>query len=275
MSLRTTLACCLFLATAPALASFTMTVDSDLNEWLPGAPSGSSADDWTPVDGHGIKYFVEDQTGERAYLGPGWGGQDYDAEAVYAQRSATHLNFAIVTGRAPDADGFVAGDIAIDFGLDGTFEYGVVMLTDATGIGMAGELYRVTEWNYGLWSAPGVEGDPTSTPFGLSHPTAIEAGTKLADVDLSYDAMRYNGVSGLGIGEFGDAGKHYVIETSIALDLLDPSMINQNFLVHWTMACANDVVAVDPPPGGEVPAPASLLLLLAGLGGLAMRRMRG
>ena len=130
MSLRTTLACCLFLATAPALASFTMTVDSDLNEWLPGAPSGSSADDWTPVDGHGIKYFVEDQTGERAYLGPGWGGQDYDAEAVYAQRSATHLNFAIVTGRAPDADGFVAGDIAIDFGLDGTFEYGVVTLTD-------------------------------------------------------------------------------------------------------------------------------------------------
>jgi len=274
MSLRTAIACCLTLAAAPAMAGFTMSVDSDLMEWLPTMPGGSSSDDWAPVEGEGIKYFVEDQTGKNTYLGPGWGGQDYDAEAVYAHRSATHLSFAIVTGRAPDAGGFVAGDIAIDFGLDGTFDYGVVTLTDAVGIGTAGELYAVTDWNYGLWSAPGVEGDPTTTPFGLSHPTSIKSGNKLADVPLSYDEMTYDGISGLGIGEFGDAGKHYVIETSIALNLLDPSMINQNFLVHWTMACANDVVAVDPPPGGEVPAPAPLLLLLAGLAGIGARRMR-
>lgn len=271
MSIRSTLACCLILATGPA-AALSITVDSDLKDWLAAPPSGNSANDWTPLAGEGIKYFVEDQTGNNTYLNPGWGGQDYDAEAIYVQRSTTHINIAVVTGRAPGASGYAAGDIAIDFGLDGTFDYGLVTLTDSTGIGSAGELYRVSEWNLGLWTAPGVTGDPTSTPFGLAHPTSVKAGTKVGDAALSYGALKYNNVSGLGIGTYGDAGKHYVIEASIALDLLDPGISSEAFLVHWTMACANDIVEVDPP--GSVPTPAPLLLVLAGLVGLLRRRAR-
>lgn len=266
---RTLLAGCLFVAAGHANA-FSIIVDSDLNDWLAAAPTGTSAADWTPLDGQGIKYFVEDQTGSNGFLDPGWGGQPYDAEAIYVQRSSTHINIAVVTGRAPGAGGYAAGDIAIDFGLDGVFDYGVVTLGDSTGIGSAGDLFDVSAWNYGLWTAPGVQGDATTTPFGLAHPTTVNSGNKLGAVALSYSAFEYNGTTGLGLGEYGDAGQHYVIETSIALSLLDPTMSSEAFLVHWTMACANDFVEVDPP--GALPSPTSLLLVLAGILGVGARR---
>lgn len=271
MSIRSTLACCLLLATGPA-AALSINVDSDLKDWLAGAPSGSSATDWEPITDPSIKYSIEDQTGTNTHLDPGWGGQDYDAEAIYVERSATHINIAVVTGRAPGASGYAAGDIAIDFGLDGIFEYGLVTLSDSTGIGNAGELYRVSEWNLGLWTAPGVTGDASTTAFGRAHPTSVKTGTKVGDAALSYAEFKYNGVSGLGLGAYGDAGKHYVIEASIALNLIDPTLSSEAFLVHWTMACANDIVEVDPP--GNVPTPAPLLLVLAGLVGLLRRRAK-
>lgn len=109
-----------------------------------------------------------------------------------------------------------------------------------------------------------------STAFGRLHPTSVRAGTKLGDVALSYGACAFDGITGLGLGEHGDAGQHYVIETSIALSLLDPGMRTDSFLVHWTMACANDFVEVDPP--GVVPTPAPLILLLAGVASLLTRR---
>lgn len=262
----------LFVLAAKPVCALDITVDSDLKDWLGAAPSGNSTIDWTPRADAAIKWMVEDQTGGNRYLDPGWGGQDYDAEAIYVNRSATHINIAIVTGRAPDAGGYVAGDIAIDFGLDGIYEIGVVTLGDGVGLGSANAVYEVSTWNYGLWTAPAVAGDPTSTAFGLDHPTTIAAGNKIGDATLSYAPFAYNGSTGLGLGEYGDPGKHYVIEAAIPLALLGQELGSQAFMVHWTMACANDFVQIDPP--GAVPVPASLGLLALGLIPLIGRRHR-
>lgn len=258
------------LAVASAQASALVIVaDSDLSDWL-AAPKGVSGD-WTPIDST-VKFAVEDQRGgANYYLDPGWGGQPYDAEAIYVHRSETSISIAVVTGRAPGASGYAAGDLAIDFGLDGTFEYGVVTLGDSTGVGVAGELYSVTEWNYGLWVAPRVLGDATTTEYGRDHPTSVKAGSKVADVALSYQAMTYKGTSGLPIGEYGNAGQHYVIEAVIDTSLLDTKLSSESFLVHWTMSCNNDWIEVDP-PAVAVPSPAPLALMAAAMALLARRK---
>jgi hypothetical protein len=267
MFYRTLITSALLLAASQASA-MVMTADSDLKDWLAAVPTGS-VNDWNTRADEPIKYMMEDQTGNNDFLDPGWGGQDYDAEAIYVNRTKTHINIAVVTGRAPDAGGYVAGDIAIDFGLDGVWDIGIVTLGDSAGIGSAGDIYAVTEWDYGLWVAPGVTGNANNA-FKLSHPTTVAAGTKLGEAEgFSYDDFAYDGTSGLALGEHGDAGKHYVIEVSLKIDLIDPTLSTESFLVHWTMTCANDFVEVDPPAG--VPSPAPLALLLMGLLPLARR----
>jgi hypothetical protein len=274
----TTLATCLLLAVAPS-AALAISVDSDLNDWIE-QPTGEVSD-WSDVLDPLIGYSFEDQTGDAgAYLDPGWGGQTYDAEAMYVRRTGSIIDIAVVTGRAPGASGWAAGDIALDFGNDGSFEYGVVTLRDGTGIqDDAGMVYRVDEWNYGLnHSAAGFD--------RYDHPTTIKEGDDVYQANLSYAAMTYDGKSGgtgpdqVQLGEYAaDAEKHYVIETSIDLALIDPALSSEAFLVHWTMACANDIVQVaqaavpPPPPNTAVPSPAPLALLLIGMTALFGRRL--
>ena len=264
----------LLLVCAQQASALVISVDSDLDDWLAKKPEGKSSD-WTPRSDADIKWAEEDQ--RNGYLNPGWGGQKYDAEAIYVNRSDGFINIAVVTGRAPNGSGWAAGDLAIDFGNDGVFEVGVVSLTDSTGIGAAGDLYLVDAWDYGIWSAPGVAGDPDApSAFSQKHPTTVKAGTDIGDVDLSYGDFAYGGETGLDLGEYGHGGKHYVIETAIPISMLathfDAETLNDSFLVHWTMACANDFVEVDPP--GMVPIPAPLSLLVIGLLALATRRAR-
>jgi hypothetical protein len=277
---NTILATCLALATAPTAALAGIDVDSNLDDWI-HAPTGSSSDWSNTLDAGTIFTFEDDTGGANSYLDPGWGGQPYDAEAIYVRRTSTTLDIAIVTGRAPGASGWAAGDIAIDFGNDRTFEYGIVTLSDSTGIGNQGELFSVTEWGYGLWEAPGHDG-PAMTGFKTDHPTVVKTGTLKGTVALSYGAMTYGptDTAGLAIGEHGDAGRHYVIEASIDAALL-PELSSEGFLVHWTMACANDIAEVATltvlPPDDQsvtgVPVPAPLALLLAGMAAIGGRRV--
>lgn len=256
----------LFLAVGQASA-LEITADGDLKDWLAAAPMGS-VDDWTPKAG--VKYMVDDE--DTYYLDPGYGGQEYDAEAIYVHKSTDYLSIAIVTGLSHDGPHrYPAGDIAIDFNYDPnstarSFDVGIVTL-DATGIGDAGDVYDVTTWNYGLWDAPGHEGDPTSTDFGLAHPTSIASGDRLGSVNFFYGDYQYYGKTPK-LGAY--AGSHYVIEALIPTSLLVGFDLNNSFFVHWTMLCANDYVEVDPP---AVPVPATLSLLLLGL--LPMLRRKG
>lgn len=239
-----------------------ITIDGDWSDWI--APSGDgSASDWLPID-PSIKYTVEDQ--HTNYLDPGYGGQYYDAEAIYVDASPAGIAVAVFTGRNPKY-GYPWGDIALDFGLDGSFEYGLVTWGSegedtwggrkGKGIGNPGDVYRVDDWLLGIWDNPDQHNENPGTPYAKAHPTAVASGTRLGQGEFAYSE-----VSGL-LGELG--GNHWFMEGFIPASLIDPQYHDQPFLAHWTMGCANDWIQVDPVIN-SVPEASALWLFGPGLG---------
>ena len=68
---------------------------------------------------------------------------------------------ALITGHDPETvnkpsrNSYGAGDFAIDFGKNGSYELGVNIITG--GFGVAGGVYSNPVWAYGLWDANGKE----------------------------------------------------------------------------------------------------------------------
>lgn len=252
--------------------AFAYTIDGSLSDW--GVTQNIGASGWIPSAG--IHYTLEDQHG--SYLNPGYGGQAYDAEALYATIADNRLYIALATGHNPNTlhnpakNSYGAGDFAIDFGQDGTYELGIniqhVILADGTkeGFGVEGGVYANPTWALGLWTTNGQYNPGTPDP---THPTHLTAGDLLGMAELAYTTM---GQTGYGAWA-GD--KHYFYEMSVDLNLLSLGGWNgQAFNIHWTENCANDSIIVDP-PAAHVPEPGTLALLpLGALGILALRRHR-
>jgi hypothetical protein len=132
----------------------------------------------------GVYATIEDDTGTGAYyLNPGYGGQAYDAEAIYAAIQGNRLFIALATGHDPrtvdnsNANIYAVGDFAIDFGKDGSYEVGINVVNNFTG-GVLGGVYESPAWAYGLWD---VDGNETNDPDRVdkAHPTSLLGGTLL------------------------------------------------------------------------------------------------
>ncbi|MBN1586907.1 MAG: hypothetical protein JW937_05690 [Candidatus Omnitrophica bacterium] len=235
-----------------------ITVDGQLADWgvNPGA-YGSS--DWTP--GAGI-YFVQEDTNPAVdFQNPGWGGQSFDAEGLYYTRDTSNIYVALVSGFPLEGTryagrNYTTGDLAFDFGSDGSYEIGV-RLSGLTPSDTTAALFSSTTWN-----------DPD--PFTQSGPLSIASGILEGNAAFGYDDSTYA------------AYNHNVYEFSIPLSLLAGVWDNvfysvsgqPQFTVHWTMSCGNDAIDLDVT---HSPEPLSSGLLLIGLGGLAYRnrnRMR-
>lgn len=236
-----------------------ITVDGNLADW--GLHRIGNATDWQPNPAlvPTAQYAVEDQTGfSGTRLFPGYGGQAYDAEALYVSIDPTYLYIALITGLSPTTpnnpsqNSYGPGDIAIDFGGDGSFEFGI----ETTG-SQSGKVFHVSAWDYGLWNTAG-NYDPSHPD--LSHPTSIKTGTLVNSAGL----LVYNSVPFKNMGNY-TSDNHYALEAAIPLTAF--SGFSGKFELHWTMNCANDAISVDPVLG-TVPEPNSLLLAAVAMLGL-------
>ena len=262
-----------------------ISVDGDLADW--GVAVGSTS--LVPTANVGIQATINDQIGSGSFfLDPGWGGQAYDAEAIYAMKSGNTLFIALLTGhnprtlQQPNNNSYGAGDFAIDFGRNGSFDLGINIKHAVSGnassgytfesFGLEGEVYMNPTWAYGLWDVAGKYTDPNGSSYtpDPKHPTHLLGGTLVGALSqLSYHTTP---VTGYGANQ---SDQHYVYEMSIDMGLLRQAGWNGSdaFDIHWTQNCANDSILVDP-PGGSVPEPGTLALLGLGIVGLLLGRQR-
>lgn len=246
-------------------------VDGNLADW--GVQKNIGAAGWIPTANNGItpnshiQYTIEDQ--HLSYLNPGYGGQAYDAEALYAVIEGDYLFIALATGHNPNTpnnpagNSYGAGDFAIDFGKNGTYEVGINVKPGWDTFGVAGGVYKNPTWALGLWNAAGAY-DPSHPD--TKNPTSMTAGDYLGAASLFYTTTAQTGY-----GQWA-TDPHYFYEVSVNLDLLRTAgWDGKSFDIHWTQNCANDSIIADPP---SVPEPGTLALLPAGLIGLAALRRR-
>lgn len=260
-------ACAVLFATVGQTAP--ITADGNMADW--GIHANGTVAGWTP--GTGILYIVEDQTGNRAtYLNPGYGGQAYDAEAMYLTWDTNNLYLGLITGHDPlmqtGSGNYGGGDFAIDFGRNGSWEFGVLTKNRSSTLSV-GDIVSTSNanWAKGLWASPGHTGPSTLV-------THVNSGTEVGTATIAWNEI--NGYMG-NLGATGASrDKHWFYEVAIPVSAFGSywsgNNPKQSFDVQWTMDCANDVITLDPPV--NVPEPASAALLLAGLGLLAGQRRR-
>lgn len=236
----------------PNTFAMSYTVDGKVSDWgidLSAASSDGYLNTVAPKSPT-ADYVREDSVtrhnGYYGYVGPGYGGQTFDIEAMYFDNDSTTGYLAIITGfPLGGADRFGPGDLGIDVspataGVNSDwnnstiYELGI-SLDDST-------LYDVNTWQ-------GVKYDSNPQPnyAQFSDPWKIENGRKISPVNFAYSSTPIN--------------KHYVYEFSFLLsDLGLKEGGHVNF--HWTMECGNDVLNL---PATVAPEPATMILLGIGM----------
>ncbi|MCP5141282.1 MAG: hypothetical protein H6980_02875 [Gammaproteobacteria bacterium] len=264
---RTLIAAALF---AVANVASAYTIDGDIHDW--GLNHTGQDSDWTPNSG--VEYAVSDQANDAlsggyvhnfTQLGNlGYGDQPFDAEAIYLDYDSTYMYFMVVTGRSEWQSQYPAGDIAFDFGSDGSWEFGVE--TRGNNGFDKGDLVAVSNWAIG-------------NPYAQAGVTEILSGTVISDTGDGNELVYGNNIRDIGRYTNYDDDDHYVIEGKVAL--ADFALYaGQSFTVHWTMGCGNDEIHLastlpgTPGGGGEVPIPGTGLLFGGVLAGWTLQRRR-
>ncbi|MCM8776420.1 MAG: PEP-CTERM sorting domain-containing protein [Candidatus Omnitrophica bacterium] len=158
----------------------------------------------------------------------------------------TGFPLAVFEGNAP-------GDFALDFGNNGTYEFGVET-TGNWGTSKQGELFKHASWS-------------NTQYFSVCNPFALNGGVSLGNVLFAYDNLTYI------------ANKHYAFEIGIPINLLTPLWVTNFFIpkfsAHWTMQCGNNCITLNLDSVVHTPEPSTILLtLFGGLGTILLRRRK-
>ncbi len=226
-------------------------------------------------------------------VGPGGGGQKFDAEYLFYKYNATtnDLSIGLQTGfdikdghyySSNYNDDFYAGDLALSFDgnvvlgdtrvTNNSYEYAVdfglytedstgqkvysYMSGGSNGIDSAG-LYRVGGWDNDI-------------SFSSSSPFAMDWGNKITSLSMNDKGAGW-------VQRLDDASKYnksFYRQVTFNLDGI--TGLSDNFTVdaHWTMSCGNDAIngsiQLAQNTGGSTPVPEPSILALFGIGAVGI-----
>jgi hypothetical protein len=215
---------------------------------------------WTIWDGYGPH-------GNTGFSGSyhdlrNFGGQQFDAKAMYLKNDANYLYIGLVTGAdpngVPDPYGrqrtYKAGDFAINPDFDHqTSQYGILLPT-----GPAASSASTTLMHGGTWWSPDSDVGWAGPPYA-NYKTG---GTSMGNVaNYMYTALSYNGHA---VTYYDPTTNHdkqiYLYEARVSMNDIGLTP-GHNVNVSWAVSCNNDFISGS--HTAVVPEPASL----AGIGG--------
>ncbi len=235
----------------------TYVIDSNISDWRINST--------TLVSSTAKSQMIEDFVGSGGFVGPQYGGQTYDAEAIYLDWNSSRVFVGVLTGMAPTHTNYSPADIIFDFNYSpitadlastSTPDYALVV-NGYSGL-TVGNFYSGSTWVNGA-AAP-------------SYVVAVKTGTVLSTLGSGANdiAFSYSSTSMTGLGATpGDT--HYFIEASIPTSAFGSMWTGdgptQPVEVRWSMYCGNDFISTV-----VVPEPSTIAGVGLMLGGLFFAR---